>query len=88
MHRSPAAHRGTAGRLQQAWADAATALHPPEAPPAHDLVKRAFHATDPNQLWVADITYIPTMAEFLYLGVVLDVVSRRRGLVHARRAAR
>ena len=31
----------------------------------------------PNQLWVADITYIPTAAGFLYLAVVLDVWSRR-----------
>ena len=33
--------------------------------------------TGPNQLWVADITYIPTWAGFLYLAVVLDVWSRR-----------
>jgi putative transposase len=31
----------------------------------------------PNQLWVADITYIPTWAGFLYLAVVLDTFSRR-----------
>jgi len=49
----------------------------PEAPPAPDLVKRTFRATAPNQLWVADITYIPTAAGFLYLAVVLDVFSRR-----------
>lgn len=36
-----------------------------------------FAATAPNQLWVADITYIPTMAGLLYLAVVLDVFSRR-----------
>jgi putative transposase len=45
--------------------------------PAPDLVDRAFTATRPNQLWVADITYIPTRADFLYLAVVLDVWSRR-----------
>jgi putative transposase len=45
--------------------------------PAPDLVQRAFAATGPNQLWVADITYIPTGAGFLYLAVVLDVWSRR-----------
>ena len=33
--------------------------------------------TGPNQLWVADITYIPTAAGFLYLAVVLDAFSRR-----------
>jgi putative transposase len=49
----------------------------PEAPPAPDLVKRTFRATAPNQLWVADITYIPTAAGFLYLAIVLDVFSRR-----------
>ena len=45
--------------------------------PAPDLVDRDFTATGPDQLWVADITYIPTWAGFLYLAVVLDVWSRR-----------
>jgi putative transposase len=45
--------------------------------PAPDLVERNFKATAPNQLWVADITYIPTLAGFLYLAVVLDAWSRR-----------
>jgi transposase InsO family protein len=44
---------------------------------APDLVQRHFTAKAPNQLWVADITYVPTKAGFLYLGVVLDVFSRR-----------
>jgi len=44
---------------------------------APDLVKREFSAEKPNELWVADITYIPTWAGFLYLAVVLDVWSRR-----------
>ena len=48
-----------------------------EARPAPDLVCRAFTATGPDQLWVADITYIPTGRGFLYLAVVLDVWSRR-----------
>lgn len=45
--------------------------------PAPDLVERNFTATAPNELWVADITYVPTAAGFLYLSVVLDVFSRR-----------
>lgn len=45
--------------------------------PAPDLVERRFTAEGPNQLWVADITYIPTAAGFLYLAVVVDVFSRR-----------
>jgi putative transposase len=45
--------------------------------PAPDLVDRVFRASGPNQLWVADITYIATWNGFLYLAVVLDVWSRR-----------
>src|SRR5208282_1582018 len=44
---------------------------------APDLVDRNFTANRPNMLWVADITYIPTWAGFLYLAVVLDAFSRR-----------
>src|SRR6201993_2258594 len=44
---------------------------------APDLVDRNFTAERPNLLWVADITYIPTSAGFLYLAVVLDACSRR-----------
>jgi putative transposase len=44
---------------------------------APDLVDRNFKADAPNQLWVADITYVPTWAGFLYLAVVLDAWSRR-----------
>ena len=39
---------------------------------APDLVDRDFTAERPNMLWVADITYIPTWAGFLYLAVVLE----------------
>ena len=44
---------------------------------APDLVDRNFTAEKPDVLWVADITYIPTWAGFLYLAVVLDACSRR-----------
>jgi putative transposase len=44
---------------------------------APDLVDRNFTAERLNLLWVADITYIPTGAGFLYLAVVLDACSRR-----------
>jgi putative transposase len=47
------------------------------ARPAPDLVDRNFLADRPNQLWVADITFVPTAAGFLYLAVVLDAWSRR-----------
>ena len=45
--------------------------------PAPDLVNRQFVATDVNQLWVADMTYLPTWAGFLYLAAVTDVFSRK-----------
>jgi putative transposase len=44
---------------------------------APDLVNRRFTADGPNQLWVADLTYVPTWAGFVFLAVVLDVWSRR-----------
>lgn len=48
-----------------------------DARPAPDLVDRDFAAGGPDELWVADITYIPTWAGFLYLAVVVDAWSRR-----------
>jgi putative transposase len=54
-----------------------TTRRDPAAAPAPDLVSRDFAAVGPDRLWVADITYIPTWAGFLYLAVVLDVWSRR-----------
>ena len=47
-----------------------------DARPAPDLVERKFTATAPNQLWVADITYVPTWSGFLFVAIVLDVYSR------------
>ena len=54
-----------------------TTVRDPNAGPAPDLVERNFDVSGPNRLWVADITYIPTWAGFLYLAVVLDAFSRR-----------
>ena len=54
-----------------------TTRRDPDARPAPDLVNRKFTADAPNQLWVADITYVPTMAGFLFVAIVLDVFSRR-----------
>src|SRR5258708_23349077 len=45
--------------------------------PAPDLVDRDFNAAGPNQLWVADITYVPTMAGVLYLAVLLHPLHRK-----------
>ena len=45
--------------------------------PAPDLVERDFSTSGPDELWVGDITYIPTKEGFLYLAVVVDAWSRR-----------
>jgi transposase InsO family protein len=42
-----------------------------------DLVKRQFQANGPNQLWVADFTYVATWAGFVYVAFVIDVFARR-----------
>lgn len=47
------------------------ALRPP------DLVDRNFAAIRPNQLWVADLTYVATWSGFVYVAFVIDVFSRK-----------
>jgi putative transposase len=47
------------------------------AAPAPDLVKRDFRASRPDEIWVADITYIPTYEGWLFLAAVMDLFSRR-----------
>lgn len=54
-----------------------TTIPAAERRPQPDLVERDFTAQAPDQLYVADITYIPTWAGFLYLAIVMDVYSRR-----------
>ena len=66
---------GVRGVSRRKWV--VTTVRNVAAQPAPDLVQRAFTAAGPNQLWVADITYMPTWSGFLYLAVVLDVWSRR-----------
>ena len=66
---------GLVGASRRKWIH--TTVRDRNARPAPDLVARNFGAPQPNRLWVADITYIPTWAGFLYLAVVLDVFSRR-----------
>lgn len=47
------------------------------APVLKNVLDREFTASQPNQKWVGDITYIPTQSGWLYLSVVLDLYSRR-----------
>jgi len=66
---------GLQGVSRRKWVR--TTVRREDARPAPDLVERNFAAAGPNRLWVADITFIPTWAGFLYLAVVLDAWSRR-----------
>jgi putative transposase len=66
---------GLEGASRRKWCT--TTVRDERARPAPDLVQRDFTAEGPDKLWVADITYVPTGAGFLYLSVVLDVWSRR-----------
>jgi putative transposase len=54
-----------------------TTIPNPAAARALDLVDRRFHASRPNQLWVADFTYCPTWSGMVYVAFVFDVFSRR-----------
>jgi putative transposase len=56
---------------------ARTTIRVPGVRAAADLVGRDFIPSAPNQLWVADIKYIPTAAGWLYLAAVVDCFSRR-----------
>jgi len=66
---------GLRGVSRRSWV--CTTRRDRTARPAADLVQREFSAEAPDQLWVADITYVPTWEGFLYLAVVLDVFSRK-----------
>jgi putative transposase len=66
---------GLQGASRRKWIR--TTVRCPEASPAADLVERDFTVAGPDRLWVADITYIPTWAGFLYLAVVVDAWSRK-----------
>ena len=86
--------RCTVERLmtQQGWAGALRGKKPRTTiaaaadPRPADLVDRDFTATAPNQLWVADFTYVATWAGMVYVAFVFDVYSRR--IVGWRAAAR
>ena len=64
---------------RRAWRP--TTIRDPGAAPAPDLVQRRFAADRPNQLWVADLTYILTAEGWLYLAVVVDAAGPAAGSV-------
>lgn len=59
----------------RAWTT--TTASAPAADRPADLVARQFRATRPNQLWVADFTYVATWRGFVYVAFVIDVFARR-----------
>ena len=65
---------GLAGRVR--GSRRRTTVSDPAGERPSDLVERAFAASAPNQLWVADITYVATWSGFAYVAFVTDVFSR------------
>lgn len=63
------------GRPKRRYRQTTDSAH--DQPVAPNLLARQFSATQPDQIWVGDITYIPTAEGWLYLAVLLDVFSRR-----------
>jgi putative transposase len=59
----------------RAWVTTTQAAPVSERPA--DLVDRQFTATRPNQLWVADLTYVATWRGFVYVAFVIDIFARR-----------
>ena len=53
-----------------------TTFSDPNRPTPEDLVQRIFHATAPNQLWVADFTYVATWSGVVYVAFVIDAYSK------------
>lgn len=70
LMRSAGLHGAARGRAKR------TTIPAKDGHRATDLVNRAFTATAPNQLWVADFTYVRTWAGFSYVAFVIDVFSR------------
>jgi transposase InsO family protein len=53
-----------------------TTIPDPQAERPADLVERNFRASEPNRLWVADLTYVSTWSGFCYVAFIIDVYSR------------
>lgn len=54
-----------------------TTVADPQAAPAPNLLQRQFQVEAPNQVWVTDITYVPTREGWLYLAVIVDLYARK-----------
>jgi putative transposase len=67
---------GLKSRVSQAFTPTTTQADPTKAP-APNTLERDFTAKRPNEKWVTDITYLPTLAGWVYVAVVLDLFSRK-----------
>lgn len=72
MHQDGLCARRRPRRKSKATTDSSHSL-----PVAENLLARGFERSGPNQVWVSDITYIPTEEGWLYLATTLDLYSRR-----------
>ena len=62
---------------RKAWQVAAHYEPDHQAPRPQDLVQRNFQAERPDQLWVADFTYVSTWEGWIYVTFIIDVYARR-----------
>jgi putative transposase len=69
--------QGLQGKSKRQRRRPVTTLSQHTLPVVRNLLNQEFCATRPNQKWVADITYIPTVQGWLYLAVILDLYSRK-----------
>ncbi len=67
---------GLSSRVSKAFAPTTTQADPTKSP-APNRLDRDFTATRPNEKWVTDITYLPTLTGWVYVAVVLDLFSRK-----------
>jgi putative transposase len=67
---------GLTSRVSRAFTPTTTQADPTKSP-APNRLDRDFTATRPNEKWVTDITYLPTLAGWAYVAVVLDLFSRK-----------
>jgi putative transposase len=69
------AELGISARTKRRFVKTTDSKH--SLPVAENVLSRNFTTTEPDQAWVADITYIPTAEGWLYLAVILDLFPRR-----------
>jgi putative transposase len=69
------AHLGICTRPKRQFKVTTDSQH--DLPIAENVLNRDFTTTEPDRAWVADITYIPTAEGWLYLAVMIDLLSRQ-----------